>query len=84
MINGSLSGSKVAVNNRGNYLTTFGNNSQNTLNIRGFNKVCFLWCWDVHVASFESYTLPSFNSEEIITRFKKGLTNKRTKSPNLN
>lgn len=66
LVNGSVTGK------------TYGTNNQQTLNIRGFTNICFIWCWDIHVASFETYTLPAYGSDQNIARFKKSFTDRHT------
>lgn len=84
LVNGSLSGSKEAVLENGQYLTSYGNNSENTLSVRGYNRICYLYCWDVHVASFRSYILPNYNSTDKIARTRKGFSYKTERATNLN
>ncbi|MBR9844859.1 MAG: T9SS type A sorting domain-containing protein [Algicola sp.] len=79
LVNGSLTGK------------TIGHNSENVLNIRGFQRVnidLFVGSisFDVHIASLESYFMPSYGSGyKKIARFKKGPFEDIThKSPNIN
>lgn len=66
LVNGSLTGK------------TIGHNSENVLNIRGFQRVDIDFLigsitFDVHIASLESYFMPSFGSGyEKVARFKAG------------
>lgn len=70
LVNGSVTGK------------TYGTNSKQTLNIRGFTNICLIWCWDVHVASFETYTLPAYGNSQRIARFESGFNNHYTSAPN--
>jgi hypothetical protein len=72
LVNGSLTGSKT------------GSDNQQTMNIRGFADVCFLYCFKIHAASMEVYTLPIFGNTSKIARFKSALTDKNIFAPNLN
>lgn len=72
LVNGSLTGSKT------------GSDSQQTMNIRGFMDICFLFCAKVHVASMEVNTMPSFGNTSTIARFKQKFNDKTTIAPNLN
>lgn len=73
LTNGSLTGNKI------------GTDSQQTLNVRGFADVCLLFCFKVHAASMEIYTMPNFSSTSKISRFKSGLNgDKTTIAPNIN
>ncbi|WP_084205813.1 T9SS type A sorting domain-containing protein [Psychroserpens mesophilus] len=79
LVNGSLTGK------------TIGYNSENVLNIRGFQRVDIdllfgSITFDVHIASLESYFMPSFGSGyKKIARFKKAPSTEIIhKSPNIN
>ncbi|MBJ2175800.1 hypothetical protein JBL43_16215 [Aureibaculum sp. A20] len=85
LVNGSLTGSKALKDNAtGNVFGAYDANSTQTVNIRGFNKVCVIGCWDVHTASMESHTMPYNGGDERIARFKKGFNDRTTRSPNIN
>lgn len=54
----------------------FVNDNQITVNVRGFQHVCQPWpfqnnCFDVHIASLETFNLPSFNGYGKVSRYKK-------------
>ena len=70
MVNGSVTGK------------TYGTDGQQTLNIRGFTNICFGWCWNVHMASFETYTMPAYGTDHNVAYLKRGLTFKHTHAPN--
>lgn len=72
LVNGSLTGSKT------------GSDSQQTMNIRGFADICLPFCFKVHAASMEVYTMPIFGNTSTIARFKSAFTDKNTFAPNLN
>lgn len=72
LVNGSLLGAKT------------GSDSQQTMNIRGFADVCFIFCFKVHAASMEVYTLPIFGNTSKIARYKKGFTDQSIAAPNIN
>lgn len=80
MANGSVTGKTTWVN--GSTTGTFGTNDQQTINIRGFNQICFFWCWDIFVAALESYTLPAYGSDLNIARYKHSFTDWHTHAPN--
>jgi hypothetical protein len=80
LVNGSLTGK------------TIGYNSENVLNIRGFQRVDIDLPWPmgsinfkVHIASLESHFMPSFGSGyQKVARFKAGFEDISHKSPNIN
>ncbi|HQK40898.1 MAG TPA: hypothetical protein PLO52_12380, partial [Flavobacterium alvei] len=72
LVNGSLTGSKTGLD------------SQQTMNIRGFADICLPFCFKVHAASMEVYTMPIFGNTSTIARFKSAFTDKNTFAPNLN
>ncbi len=83
--NGSMTAKKKAVDPSNEVEGFYGNDSQNTLNIRGFAQVCFIWCWDVHVASIESQTLPRYNNGlGKISRFNKMFDDHSVYARNIN
>lgn len=80
LVNGSMTGE------------TIGSNSEKVLNIRGFQRVHIDLPWPlgsitfpVHVASLESYFMPSYGSGfQKVARFKAGFDDRTHKSPNIN
>lgn len=91
LVNGSLTGSKETQTLQGEPFIPFANNGEKVLNLRGFQRVNINLPWPlgsitfrVHIASLESQLMPSFGSENQIARFKKLLTDKTTKAPNIN
>ena len=84
IVNGSLTGSKKTLDAIGNEIQGYGNDNELTINVRGFERLCFFWCWKVHVASMETYTMPSLNTTSKIARFKKGFKDRSLFLPNVN
>lgn len=84
MTNGSLTGSKRTLDAYGYEVQGYGNDNELTINVRGFERLCFFWCWKVHVASMETYTMPSLNMTSKIARFKKGFKDRSLYLPNAN
>jgi pimeloyl-ACP methyl ester carboxylesterase len=80
LVNGSLTGK------------TTGFNSENVLNIRGFQRIEIDLPWpfgsvnfDIHIASLESYFMPSYGSGyKKIARFKAGFNDYKLYAPNIN
>ncbi len=70
LINGSVTGK------------TYGTDGQQTLDIIGYTQICTIWCWDIQVAAFESYTLPAFGTDRNIARYKNTFTDHHTHAPN--
>lgn len=84
IVNGSLSGSKNAVDGVGNLIGNYGGDSQQTINVRGFEHLCFFYCWKVHVASMETYTMPALSTSAVVARFKSGFNDKYIRASNNN
>lgn len=76
LVNGSLTGVKnydiPTVENVG----SFADDGQIALNLRAFQSICAPWpfqnnCWNIHIGSLESYTMPSYGVNTKISRYKK-------------
>lgn len=89
LVNGSLSGSKQTQTINGSPFIPFSNDGEKVLNLRGFQRVHINLpigsiTFRVHIASLESYSLPSYGAEARIARFKKLFNDKTVKSSNIN
>ncbi|MFT7666346.1 MAG: hypothetical protein ACI9O8_000679 [Patiriisocius sp.] len=75
LVNGSLQGVKNFDSPTTENIGSFVNDGQIALNIRAFQTICAPWpfqnnCWDIHIGSLESYTMPSFGVNSKISRYK--------------
>lgn len=70
--NGSLINSKSHFSPYTSQQEPFVNNGEMGLNVRGFQEVCSPWpfCWDVHIASLEAYSMPTPSVNTKVSRFK--------------
>jgi len=90
VVNGSLTGSKEAVDSIGRQIMDFGANSEKVLNIRGFQRVHLdlglgSVTFRIHIASLEAQFMPgSGTGPTRISRFKKMYDDRTTQSPNYN
>jgi len=72
LVNGSLTGIKDYITHLPSDTNPkFANDSEMTLNIKGFQKLCTPFCYDIHIASLESYNMPRYGGRSKIARFKK-------------
>lgn len=82
---------KIALTNGSLTGKTQGNNNQLALNIRAFTKVTIplifgmTWTFTIHMASLESYFMPSYNTDfQKIAHFKKAFDYHYAYAPNIN
>lgn len=72
IVNGSLSGSKEYFNPWTASIDNYGNDSQITLNIKGFQNLPVpFFNAKTHIASLETYNMPRYGARSKIARFKK-------------
>lgn len=91
LVNGSLSGNESYYNPFTNKWDSYLGNSVLGANIRSFQRVCIgrilkwrLWCFPVHIGSFEVHSMPKYNSLSKISRFKKAFRDKSVYAKNIN
>lgn len=86
MINGSLKGNNIFYNPFTQQQDNYNGAGQIGVNIRGFQTVCFPFpiCWDLHIASLEGFTMPNFNTNSKVSRFKKLFNDDSKYATNIN
>ncbi len=84
LINGSLDGSKSFYNPFTQQEDNYIGNKAMGLNIRAFQTICFVFCFDVHIGSLEAYNLPDYNDYGKISRFKKAFNDHSKYATNIN
>lgn len=71
LVNGSVTGKK------------FGTYNEQTLYLKGFLVCLPPFCWDLQVATMETYTMPAYETDRNIARYQKALHgDKHTHAPN--
>lgn len=76
LVNGSLTGVKNYDIPTAENVDSYANDGQIALNLRAFQSICAPWpfqnnCWNIHIGSLESYTMPSYGENTKISRYKK-------------
>lgn len=91
LINGSLSGSREAVDIAGQPIVSFAGDNEKVLNLRGFQRVNIDLPWPfgsitfrIHIASLEANNMPSIGTNADVARFKHLFDNKTTQAFNNN
>ena len=86
LVNGSLKGNSIFYNPFTNQQDHYNGAGQIGVNIRGFQTVCFPYpfCWDFHIASLEGYSMPNYNSNSKVSRFKKLFNDDSKYATNIN
>ncbi|MDA9284438.1 peptidylprolyl isomerase [Flavobacteriaceae bacterium] len=75
LVNGSLQGVKNFDSPSAQNVGSFVDDGQIALNVRAYQRICAPWpfqnnCWNIHVGSLESFTMPSFGENAKISRYK--------------
>jgi hypothetical protein len=89
LVNGSLNGVKNFDVQFSPINGKYANNNEITVNVRGFQHICLPWprqneCWDVHIASLETYNMPGTNGFGEISRYKKAFNDNSMNVYNYN
>lgn len=95
LLNGSLTGSREAMDIAGQPLVSFAGDNEKVLNLRGFQRVNIPIAnffgitighitFRIHIASLEANNMPSYGSNADIARFKHLFDNKTTQASNNN
>ena len=75
LVNGSLQGVKNFDSPSAQNVGSFVDDGQIALNVRAYQRICAPWpfqnnCWNIHIGSLESFTMPSFGENAKISRYK--------------
>lgn len=91
IVNGSLTGSRQTQSVNGTPFIPFADTGETVLNMRGFQRVYLDLPWPlgsitfrIHIASLESNYMPSYNTEAMVSRFKKLFSDHNTVASNFN